>query len=113
MNPTAKDPHNIKTLTALAWLECAHDSRVRYNKALRQAIHTHGDRLPGESLISGVYRDAFPEGTKGVLRFYAHIIGEQVGHAFECWHAAGRLSHTLRPYVENARILSDDYVSYY
>ena len=46
----------------------ARKAREQYRDALDAAIKKHGDRAPGESVISGVYRESFPEKVKDELR---------------------------------------------
>lgn len=136
MKPTRRDHSRSAlishTLTAFAHLHAATDARVRYDRTLQEAIKRYGDRhtprkLYGfcitcgstdinhttSSVIAGIYSDHFPDEIKTQLRFYASLIGHQTDIAVECWKRAGRRIETLRPYLQQSRVLPDGRISYY
>lgn len=106
MKPTRKDTANVYTVSALAWLMENNGRRARYRRTLNDAIAEHGgpDGWP-YVWTSGIINPAFPEPLKNTLRAYCRSMVEAEDRAYECWRLAGRRRDTLRPYVEQSRVV--------
>lgn len=111
IHPTKVDPERQYALSAVAELESARDARVRYDQLLDAAITAYGDG--NGRLISGVYREHYPEPVKDQLRAYARRVSECTDRALGYWTRGRRRVETLRPLLEYYRRLPDGRVSYY
>lgn len=79
---------------ARAWADLAVEARDRYAALIDAAVATHGD---GDGLlISGVYRDHFPEDVKDELRKAARRIAKAWDESAWYWRKAGRRMGTWR-----------------
>ena len=90
------------------WTKARHEGAARdycaqassYNQIWRElvdrslAIYGNGDGV----LISGVYRDHFPDAVKDALRVHAHGASDFSAKSLAHWRAAGRTLDTWRQY---------------
>ncbi len=65
-------------------------AREKYKRALDAAIKKYGEREPGESIISGVYRQSFPEKVKDELREILRDVSKYSDLAFAHYGATGK-----------------------
>jgi hypothetical protein len=75
---------------AKGYAKKARKAREEYRNALAAAIRKHGDRQPGESIISGVYREGFPENVKDELRSILREVSKNSDLAFAHYGATGK-----------------------
>jgi hypothetical protein len=78
---------------AVMYLELAVDTSRRHVAAIRRAENRYGDY---GALISGGFRDHWPDRVKDRIRVLARASGDLSAAAFAHWAAAGRRPHTLR-----------------
>lgn len=106
LKPTRKDPANQHSKDALDFLGQALELRQERVRRVRQATKKFGWKGP---LISGVEQEHWPTSVKDQLRTNARQITEATDNAFACWARAGRRFGSLRPLLDDYRVIGSRY----
>ena len=103
---TTKDAANLMTVSAFGYLAQNNQARAQYSRLIGEYIEQYGapDGWPYK-WVSGCINQAWPEFVKERMRLLARSFVQHEDNAYAAWRAAGRQRRTLRPYVEQSRIV--------
>lgn len=106
--PTRKDPNNYATTQAIADLRAAVRCETAWSHTVDGAIAQFGDG--SGVLISGVYRDHFPETVKATLRILRNDGNSAIDDARAAWRRAGR---TRATFLQARQVVSAEFAAKY